>query len=253
MSQNVMKILMIRWPEVLMLTGLFGGLSCLTARMSQEAVPQGLLAQMPLWAGFLLGAGLMMGIILVGMLFTGFLRSTVLAPLSARHPVELLQIGRPFFWKLFLPYLVFELAWSFLSILLMMLLHVLLYRRLPTEPTPEWLLRICQLIVLCILIKPFLLLPTLILLGNRPVVETLAVIRRIPLTAVKPLMKVLEQSLVVMAVFLLLLFIIPFPQPFFWVRSGLLNTAGGTVLLVCFLTALQEFRQYFGPHTEEKP
>ncbi|HOL88743.1 MAG TPA: hypothetical protein PK965_05915 [Anaerohalosphaeraceae bacterium] len=253
MPQKAMKILMVRWPEALMLTGLFGGLSCLAARMNQEAVPQGLLAQMPLWAGFLFGVGLMILIILIGMLFTGFLRSTVLAPLSARHPVELLQIGRPFFWKLFLPYLVFELAWSFLSILLMMLLHMLLYRRLPTEPTPEWLLRVCQLIVLCILIKPFLLLPTLILLENRPVTETLAVIRRIPLTAVKPLMKVLEQGLVVMAAFLLLLFVIPFPKPFFWVRSGLLNTAGGAVLLVCFLTALQEFGQFFGPHSEEKP
>lgn len=253
MPRKVIEILRIRWPEAVMLIGLFGGLSTLAARMSQEAsAPNGLLPQMPFWAGFLLGVGLMGMIILVGMLFAGFLRSAACEPLSARHPLELLQIGRPFFWKLFLPYLIFELAWSLLSVLLMMFLHLLLYRNVPTEPNPEWLLRLSQLLVLCILIKPLLLLPTLVFLENRTWPETLAAVRRIRLSAIKPLRKVLSQALAVMAAVLLVLFVIPFPQSFLWIRSGLLNTAGGAVLLVCFLTALTELGQ-LSPPSEENP
>jgi hypothetical protein len=253
MSRNVADILRIRWPEAVMLIGLFGGLSFWTARMNQEvAPPNGLLLHMPFWAGFLLGVGLMGMIILVGMLFTGFLRSTVFAPLSGRHPLELLQLGRPIFWKLFVPYLIFELLWSLLSVLLMMVLHLVLYQQLPSEPNPEWLLRVSQLVVLGLLIKPVLLVPTLLILENRSVLETLAAVRQIPLTAVKPLMKVLKQAAAVLIAVLLVLFLLPFPPSYFWIRSGLLQTAGGAVLLVCFLTALDTFGQQILPPTSEE-
>lgn len=254
MPHQVKEILRHRRSEVIMLIGLFGGLSFLTAKMSQEsASPQGLLAQMPMWAGFLLGAGLMIMIILVGMLFVGFLRSLVHEPLVARHPFELLGVGRMLFWKLFVPYLVFELAWSFLSLLIMTILHVLLKGKMSVTATPEWLLRLSQLISLAILIKPFLLLPTLVILQNPPLLPALAAIRQIPLTAVKPVMKVLWTGLTLMLILLIVLYQIPFPKPYWWVRTGLLTTAGGGVLLVCFVTCIHELGQYVEQPPEEMP
>lgn len=252
MSQKVVDILIVRWPEAVMLTGLVGGLSFLAARLSQEAAaPDGLLVQMPLWAGFLLGISLMGMVIGIGMLVAGFLRSTVLSPLTARHPVELLQIGRPIFWKLFVPYLVFELGWTFLSVLLMTIFHLLLYGRVPAAPSPEWLLRLSQLIALTLLIKPVVLVPTFIILRNGTLWETLGVLRQIPLTAIKPLMRALTYGLAMIVVVYVLLLLIPFSKPFVWVRWGLLNAVGGAVLLVCFLTALKAIGSVLGPCGEE--
>lgn len=254
MPREVKEILLCRRSEVIMLIGLLGGLSFLTAKMSQESTsPQGLLAQMPMWAGFLLGVGLMIMIILVGMLLIGFLRSIVHEPLVGRHPFELLALGRMLFWKLFVPYLMFELAWTFLSLLVMTILHVLLKGKMSTAATPEWLLRLSQLISLAILIKPFLLLPTLVILRNPPLLQALAAIRQIPLTAVKPVMKVLWTGLAMMIILLIILYKIPFPKPYWWVRTGLLATAGGGVLLVCFVTCIHELGQYVEHPPEEMP
>jgi hypothetical protein len=253
MPNQVARILKVRWAEAVMLIGLFAGLSALTARVSQEFYSMDTIERLPFWSAFGLGAGLMTLSILLGTLFAGFLRSAALEPLIPRQPSDLLRIGRPYFWKLFLPYLVFNLLLTLLALLLLTLLHFLLYQKPPAEQIPDWLLRLCQMIALALLIKPFLLVPNLMILQDLPIPAALVRCRGLAMRKMKELMKTVQIGfLLILTVFGLLL-LIPFPKHFFWIHIGLFSIVSGSVFLVFFLTAMLEISRQIRPASQETP
>jgi hypothetical protein len=251
MLQRVIEILKVRWAEAVMLVGLFAGLSALAVRVSQEFYSMDTIARLPFWSSFGLGAGLMTLSILLGMLFTGFLRSAALEPLTPRQPLDLLRTGRPYFWKLFLPYLVFNLLLTLLALLLLFFLHFLLYQKLPAEQVPDWLLRLCQIIALAILIKPFLLVPNLIILQDIPMPVALVRCRGLAMRKMKDLMKTIQFGFPLILTVFVLLLLIPFPNHFFWIHIGLFSMVSGSVFLVFFLTAMLEISRQIQLDSQE--
>lgn len=253
MLQRAAEILKLRWPEAVMLIGLFAGLSALAERITQEFyTTQEMAARLPFWSAFLLGAGLMTLIILLSMLFLGFLRSVVMEPLVPRQPMELLQSGRPYFWKLFLFYLVFELVWTVLSLLLLGVLNGVLFRQTPADQIPDWLLRFSQVAGLAILTKPFLLMPSLVLLKNGTLRQAFVESRGIRLFAMPRLAKAIRRGYALLLAAFILLYLIPFSKHFFWIRIGILSIVIGGIFLFFFLTALLEIRNHIPMEPQDK-
>lgn len=251
MSNHTASILKARWSEAVMLIGLFAGLSALTAQISQEFYSIEKFEQLPFWSAFGLGAGLMTLSILLGMLFAGFLRSAVFDPLVPRQPSDLLRMGRPYFWKLFLPYLLFNLVLSLLTMLLLLILYLLLYQQMPGDQIPEWLLRLSQIFALAILTKPLVLVPNLIILQDLPLTVAVARCRSLMMRNMKKLMKTIQLGYaLILAVFSLLL-LIPFPKQFLWLHVGLFSIVSGNVFLVFFLTAMLEINRQSQSNSQE--
>lgn len=253
MLPKVNEILKLRWPEAMMLIGLFAGLSALGARITQEFyMAEEMAQQLPFLSAFLLGVGLMTLIILLGMLFLGFLRSVILEPLVPRHPVELLRFGKPYFWKLFLFYIVFELAWTVLSLLMVGVLHGVLLGKKPVDQIPDWMLRFSQLAGLAILIKPFLLMPSIILLKNNSIREAFIEFRGILLSGMPRLVKAIWSGYVLLLTVFVVLYLIPFPRQFFWIRIGILSIVAGGAFLFFFVTALLEIQDHIRFEPQDK-
>lgn len=252
MLHKTAEILKVRWSEAVMLIGLFAGLSALAAQIKQEFLTmETIIDRLPFWSAFGLGLGQMILSILLGMLFAGFLRSAATEPLVPCQPLDLLRLGRPYFWKLFLPYIAFELVWTLLALLLIALVYLVLFQKLPSKQIPSWFLWLSQLFALTILIKPFLLMPSLVILKDCDIPAAVSEFRGLSLRKMPDLIKVIGPGLILLFTAFGLLFIIPFPRQFFWIRIGILSIVAGGVFLVFFLTAILEIGQQIKIDTRE--
>jgi len=122
------------------------------------------------------------------------------------------------------------------------LLYGLIYGQKPTGPIPDWLLRFCQIVGLAVLIKPFLLMPSIILLKDNTIREAFYEFRSVSLFAMQPLIRSIWIGFGLVLAVYAGLYLIPLPQSYYWIRVGILGIAAGGVFLCLFLTALLEIQ-----------
>lgn len=87
-----------RWQEIVLLSGLYGGLVFVMLEIGRMMEPGG---GMNDGSAFFVTAGVVAFAVVLNMLVYGFLRSVVVVGCEPLDPVVLLKIGRQFFWRMF--------------------------------------------------------------------------------------------------------------------------------------------------------
>lgn len=171
--REVWDILKIRWPEVVMLVGLQAGAAILYRQLMvkfETMAANG--SQMPWLPSFLLGLGSMTLLIVLQMQIWGFLRTAALRPAEPCRPVELLRTGSPFFWRLLGFQILFSFALAFVYLVVATLLGILIFRRHAVGELPVWLHSLSVFLGFLLLLKPFVLMPALVLTYDYRLVES---------------------------------------------------------------------------------
>lgn len=163
--RQVYEILKVRWPEAVMLIGLYTGASVLYQHLAGQFEPTsgGDGPQMPWGPSFLLGLGSMILFIVLQMQIWGFLRTAALQPTEPRSPMELLRTGSPFFWRLLGFQVLFFLALLFVASVVITLLGILIFRQHAVRDLPVWLHSLSFFLSFLLLLKPFVLMPAMVL------------------------------------------------------------------------------------------
>lgn len=179
MTREVREILKVRLPEVVMLVGLYAGGTLLSQHMLTQFDHAERGAQMPMGIAFLLGLGTMSLLIIVQMQGWGFLRTMALAPARPQSPVELLRIGSPFFWRLF----GFQLLYFFALQVVALAVAAVLMKFLPqvhgNKEMARWLKMTVFLAGYLVLLKPFAVMPSLVLAYGATLWEAFVGMRRV--------------------------------------------------------------------------
>lgn len=239
MTGRLRQILINRWPELVMIVGLYSGSTILLMHLvSQFQQMETSGDQMPGGISFLLGLGSMSLFLILQMQMWGFLRTVACGSYEAHTPLDLLRTGTPFFWRLFGFQLLFFFAFLFVSSLVVTVLGILLFRQHTINELPLWLQALSVFFGFLILLKPFVLIPTLVLVYEYRLME--AVIKALGIQFF-PIPYPLRLAAVGFAFFYaLLVYLSPqfeqgvFRWPFY-AGEGIINSL---LLLLVYLTAI---------------
>ncbi len=179
---KVIQVIRARWPEVLMIvvlqTGLYLLIQRIGPRLGATVTPGRELALFIATVAML---------VIVQMVSVGFMATVPRYSGTRCEPVLLLRIGRYFFWRL----IRFELLmFVFLLAVLSLMLHLFGALLGVSDPNkfPIWAVSLSNVLTLTVLSKPLVLIPAVMIVCDRMVVEALHYLRRYPLGRVKPVL-----------------------------------------------------------------
>lgn len=167
--KKTLAILKARWPEVTLIVGLYA-LAVLSNNLFRAARPDLTKTLILLCIPFSLTL-----MVLLMILNYGFLRTVHLEGQKRQMPIDLLKIGKHFFWRMVgfgliyvVPY--FVLAW--LTFLIIKYFTSIDTGFLETAKVAPWLYQLCSIAPMLILIKVVLFIPALIIVLDCGVFES---------------------------------------------------------------------------------
>lgn len=191
MFQKAIDILKIRWPEVALVVILQAAMMLLVEEVTFLVEYENSQVEfLPFWAGFLLGMGMMLCMIVWQMLYLGFLKTAAISGAHPQQPMELLRTGRPYFWRILFFQILLGLVLFFLNSVLVSLLAMLVWQGQGLEQVPAWVVQLCGLAGVCILLKPLLLVPAVVLVYDVTVIEAFFRTRQFQFFHIDSLLKV---------------------------------------------------------------
>ena len=177
---KLIEVIRTRWSEVLMIVVLQAGLYALIQRIGPR-----LGATVTPGREFVLFVVSVAMLVIVEMVSFGFMATVPRHGRTRCEPLLLLRIGRYFFWRLIrfqLLMLIFMLA--VLSLVLSLLGYLLKVTDL--NQFPLWAASLGYALTLLVLSKPLVLIPAVMIVCDRMVLEALAYLRRYPVARLKP-------------------------------------------------------------------
>lgn len=188
---------------------------------------------------FFLGLGTMGCIIVLAMLYLGFLRTAYTDGCDSCEPGQLVRIGRYYFWRTVRLVIILELVHVCLAALIAALLGSMLLQVEESEDFPIWLILVSATFVLILLTKLIVLSPSIMVGRNMMVFESIRALREYRLLGQRRVMVVYSFGFVVGlgASFALPLFGVQGVLGFFLV--GCLGAALTVALLIAHLEALR--------------
>lgn len=104
----------------------------------------------------------------------GFLRTAHLSNHNVQTPIELLKIGKRFFWRIF--------AFNFLFSAACLLITMILFTIIGYSTEQPWLNNLLFVAVIAILAKPFLLIPAIIIVTDCKFVQSFQFLKKTKIT-----------------------------------------------------------------------
>lgn len=109
MIQKAIDILKGRWPEAVLVVGLFTGWLMLYGELVAGAqVAEQSKTELPFLPNFVMGVGVMMMFTICLMLWLGFLKTSVTDGNQPQQPGFLVRMGQPYFWRAFFFLFIYE-------------------------------------------------------------------------------------------------------------------------------------------------
>ena len=186
---GVIELLKSRWPEAVLVIAFQACLFMLGSHMfgmsasfdsTKEDAPFALLPDG--WA-FMIGFGVIIFLIISEMLRLGFIRTALTGGCKQREPIELLKTGRYFFWRMIRFRLIYELVVFAVWFVLLTVLASFLAGSSEPDNLPAWMARSGLFLACMILMKPWLLMPAIIVAVNCNVIESFRSLKRYRLMA----------------------------------------------------------------------
>ena len=237
-SKKTYEILIVRWPEVMLITVLHVGLMLLLERvMVAGGAGQSHRGTIPDGAMFVLGFGCMLMAVVWQMLYLGFLRTAALNGAAPHEPLTLLVTGRGFFWRLLgVQFVLGALLWLLAGLLAGLAGSFLGYQN--AAAFPRWLLEIAGVGAMALLVKPFFLVPALILAFNTSIPEALRLMWQFRLGEMGALLKIYALGLTVIATVAIAATLAPHGTTGYYVASGASYLTQSLIILTLLLATV---------------
>ena len=235
-----------RWPEVAMVIILQVAMMVLIEQVtvvSEIGQPQS--ATLPFWASFLLGVGMMLFVIVWQMVYLGFLKTAAVSGDHPQHPMQLLHCGRPYFWRILFFQILLGVAVFFLNSMLISLLVMTFWPEGGMEQVPEWGLQIIGLVGVCVLLKPMLLVPAVILVYDVTAIEAIFRMWKFQFFQIESILKVTIAGFGFIIVTALLTALAKTGTPLYHILTTLHHGIFSLVLLLLTLMAILWTQQQY--------
>jgi len=179
MVQKAFDIVKARWPEAVLIVVLQAALMLLAEQLlSISQIEQGVKPpQLSFWAGFLLGMGSILYVVLWQMIYLGFLKTAAAEGRQAQVPTELVRSGRPYFWRIVFFQVLLGFVVFFINGILVGIGGAIFWKGRPLSQIPEWFGQLCGLAALLIVLKPMLLVPARVLVYDESALEAFVKVR----------------------------------------------------------------------------
>ena len=192
---GIIEIIKRRWPEVTLVIIFHAGLIAIADRVLTFTAPVDNSAGVPapgsLPGGldFILGMGTMAFWMVWQLLYIGFLATSFINPAEPREPMELLRIGKRFFWRM----LRFQLVFGCAYMAIVLFISGFLMKTAPADGTmdnvPLWIPPVSAFAAFAVMVKPLVFIPAVMIVRDRMVTETFMSLGQFPLARATKLMK----------------------------------------------------------------
>ncbi len=186
---TVFEIIRRRWPEVMLIVVLHAAFFVFTEHFSSAMapMPQADAAVISQPGGFFLGFAVVLFAILLQMVYLGFLATAAVTGAQPQEPGTLLSVGRRFFWRIFrFQLLLFLLLLAILTVI-GSFVGTLFFNTESRQSMPEWAIATCQAIAMVAVVKPMLLVPAVMIVRDRLVMDAIGQLNRYRLGEMKPI------------------------------------------------------------------
>jgi hypothetical protein len=180
MIQKAIDILKMRWPEVVLIVVLHTAIMVFGDEYmrSYQAMTPERTRQEPFWPDFFLAVGIIAFMVVILKLYLGFLKTAATDGPAPQEPMQLLRIGRPYFIRMLVFQLFWQIAVSILTIPIIGVLGGAIWQTEDATGIPDWFVRLGTLLGMLVLMKPLFLIPARILVYEDTVFGALSAIWR---------------------------------------------------------------------------
>lgn len=155
------------------------------ASVAQQAPSSALPAQM----GFIWGMGTVLFAIIWQMLYLGFLATAYSEGPTPKEPGQLVSAGRLFFWRMLRFQIILGIVYTGISFVILATVQSVALGREEVLRIPDWIVHLCSFAVLAVLAKPILLMPAVMIVRDRMVLEAFRLLREYRLLEAKALVR----------------------------------------------------------------
>jgi len=187
---GAIEILKKRWPEAALVIVLQAGLIVLLEQISSQA--QSLEYEpgtLPAHTGVILGVGTALFAIVWQMLYLGFLATACTTRHAPREPIELVKVGRYFFWRMLRFQIILGIVYIGISFVFLAIVQSMVFGQKDVLSIPVWIAHLCSFAALAVLVKPMLLVPAVMIVRDRMVLEAFGMLREYKLSQAKGLLR----------------------------------------------------------------
>ena len=178
-----------------MVVGLHAGLIVFADQLLREFVVAdselSAASRLPGGVAFLMGLGLMAFIIFRQLLYLGFLRTACNEGDKPQEPGELLKVGRYYFWRIVRFELMFVIVYGAIFLASIKILSSVVLGVKDLTAMPNWVAPLCRFATSVALLRPMLLMPAVMIVRDRMVIEAFGSFREYKLLAEQGLVKFL--------------------------------------------------------------
>ena len=251
MIQKAIDILKIRWPEAVLIIGLFAGWLMLYGEIAANApIVDQTKTELPFLLNFIVGLGVMLIFIICLTLWLGFLKTSAMAGDQPQQPISLLRIGQPYFWRMFFFVLVYELACSF--VVSFVIVFIWLFWKgdmsAPIETQIDQMIKFIDssprlmevmiLVVYVVLIKPLLFIPTRIIVFENTVIQAFSAMRQYRLGEIERIYIMAAVGFAAVIVVMLVSLLAPDKSVMYYILSAAYHLLFCAVMLLLLLPSV---------------
>ena len=242
MLVRVAQIIKQRWQEVVLVVGLHAGLIVFAQQLLGEFVVTDSelspASSLPGGVAFLMGLGLMAFIIFRQLLYLGFLRTAASVGDKPQEPGELLKVGRYYFWRIVRFELVFRLACGMILLAIIEFFSSVVLGVKDLETMPNWLIPLCMFATSVALMRPMLLMPAVMIVRDRMVIEAFGSLKEYKLLAEQGLVKFFVLCFLAISVLSLALSSTQTEGALHYIVLTIYAVGSGAAMLVIYLVAV---------------
>ena len=192
---EIIEIIKRRWPEATLVIVFHAGLIAIADRVLTFTAPvensPGVAdpGYLPGGLDFVLGMGTMAFWMVWQLLYIGFLGTSFINPAEPREPMELLRIGKRFFWRMLRFQLVFGCAYMVIILFISGFLMKIVAADGIIDNVPLWIPPVSSFAAFAAMVKPLVFIPAVMIVRDRMVTETFMSLGQFPLARATKLMK----------------------------------------------------------------
>lgn len=242
---EIIEIIKRRWPEATLVIIFYAGLIAIFDRIltftmpveNSTGVPEP--GHLPGGLDFVLGMGTMAFWMVWQLLYIGFLATSFIDPTEPREPMELLRIGKHFFWRMLRFQLVFGCAYMIIVLFISGFLMKIAQVEGTMDDIPLWIPPVSSFAAFVAMIKPLVFIPAVMIVRDRMVTETFLSLGQFRLAEAIGLLKLF---FVCLAVIFLLSFVHSLTAPktlIHYVMTGIYGLSTSFLLLVASMAAVK--------------